>query len=99
MWWTRFFEAINFEPGHKISIQCDKKQTIRAFTSDTPKSTTKLCHVDIHGHWLRQEVQSNRIEWVPSTGLTKSLPPQRHKEFIRLLGLKSMGVRGILDGA
>lgn len=101
MWWTRFFEAINFEPGHDIFIQCDNKQTIRAFTSDTAKFTTKLRHVDIHRHWLRQEVQSNRIsiEWVPSTeiladGLTKSLPPQRHKEFVRLLGLTSLGIRG-----
>ena len=61
MWWGRFFEAINFEPGHEIFIQCDSKQTIRAFTSDTPKFTTKLRHVDIHRHWLRQEVQSKRV--------------------------------------
>lgn len=103
MWWTRFFEAINFEPGHKIFIQCDNTQTIRAFTSD--KFTTKLRHVDIHRHWLKQKVQSGHIniKWTSSTtiladGLTKSLPPQRHKEFIRLLGLKSMGLRGILAG-
>ena len=102
MWWTRFFEDINFEPGHQIFVQCDNRQTIRAFTSDTPKFTTKLRHVDIHKHWLKQEVRAERlsIKWVPSAeiladGLTKSLPPQRHKEFIRLLGLKSMGKRGV----
>lgn len=95
IWWTRFFEAINFDPGHETYIQCDNKQTIRAFTTDTPKFTTKLRHVDIHRHWLRQEVQPKRItiEWTPTNsiladGLTKSLPPQRHKEFVRLIGLR-----------
>ena len=95
IWWTRFFDSINFDPGHETYIQCDNMQTIRAFSSDTPKFTTKLRHVDIHRHWLRQEVQQNRvkIEWTPTTailadGLTKSLPPQRHKEFVRLMGLR-----------
>lgn len=104
IWWGRFFKSIEFDPGHEIVIQCDNTQIIRAFTSDTPKFTTKLRHVDIHQHWLRQEVQEKRINirWTSSAtiladGLTKSLPPQRHKEFIRLLGLKSMGIRGILD--
>lgn len=95
IWWTRFFESINFDPGHETYIQCDNMQTIRAFTSNTPKFTTKLRHVDIHQHWLRQEVQRKHIaiEWVSSTSiladrLTKLLPPQRHKEFVRLLGLR-----------
>lgn len=96
IWWSRFFDSINFSPGHETHIQCDNMQTIRAFTSDTPKFTTKLRHVDIHRHWLRQEVQNKRIsiQWTPTTtiladGLTKSLPPQRHKEFVRLIGLRS----------
>ena len=98
IWWTRFFDSIKFNPGHEIQIQCDNMQTIRAFTSDTPRFTTKLRHVDIHRHWLRQEVQSKRvaIQWIPSAkiladGLTKSLPPQRHKEFVRLIGLQRLG--------
>ena len=106
IWWGRFFENIEFELGHEIVIQCDNTQTIRAFTSETGKFTTKLRHVDIHRHWLRQEVQNKRIniQWTSSAtilanGLTKSLPPQRHRKFIRLLGLKSMGIRGLLMGA
>lgn len=100
IWWTRFFDSIDFNPGHETHIQCDNRQTIRAFTSDTPRFTTKLRHVDIHRHWLRQEVQSKRIfiEWTSTTailadGLTKSLPPQRHKEFVRLIGLRKSGPR------
>lgn len=80
---------------HETYIQCDNMQTIRAFTADTPKFTTKLRHVDIHRHLLRQVVQSKRIsiEWTSTTailadGLTKALPPQRHKEFVRLIGLR-----------
>ena len=50
--------------------------------------------MDIHKHWLRQEISRGQIgiEWVSTNniladGLTKSLPPQRQKQFIRLLGL------------
>ena len=101
IWWSRFFDSISFNPGHKTYIQCDNAQTIQAFTTDTPRFTTKLRHVDIHKHWLRQEVHSERIsiEWVPTTetladGLTKSLQPQRHKEFLRLLGLTRLELNG-----
>ena len=59
-----------------------------------PLLSTKLRHVDIHQHWLRQEVQASRIQidWVPThqmpaDGLTKPLPQQRHEEFIWQLGL------------
>lgn len=61
IWWNRFFDSIDFDPGHETFIQCDNTQTIRAFTSDTPRFMTKLRHVDIHRHWLRQEVRSKRI--------------------------------------
>lgn len=101
IWWNRFFNSINFSPGHETYIECDNLQTIRAFASETPRFTTKLRHVDIHRHWLRQEVRSKRIniEWTSSTaiiadGLTKSLPPQRHTEFVRLIGLHRLDLAG-----
>ena len=54
----------------------------------------KLKHVDIHNHWLRQEVRTGKIEifWVlttemPADGLTKPLSCQKHEAFIHLLGL------------
>jgi hypothetical protein len=50
--------------------------------------------VDIHQHWLRQEVQAGRIDikWMPTAempadGLTKQLPRQKHEEFVRQLNL------------
>jgi hypothetical protein len=58
------------------------------------KLVTKLKHVDIHNHWLRQEVQNGNlsIEWIstsemPADRLTKALPRQKHDEFVRQLGL------------
>jgi hypothetical protein len=61
IWWQRFFQNIHFDPGHDLTISCDNQQTTRLMTKDAPKLTTKLRHVDIHQHWMRQEVQEGRI--------------------------------------
>ena len=94
LWWSRFFESIDFDIGHPASIECDNQQTIRLLLSDHPRFTTKLRHIDIHHHWLRQEVQRKRIQvhWTPSAktiadGFTKALPIQRHTEFVKVIGL------------
>lgn len=93
-WWKRLFESIEFDPEHQISILCDNQQTINLLTKEDPQIRTKLRHVDIHGQWLRQEVQAKHvnIRWVPSAempadGLTKILPDQKHQEFMKTLGL------------
>ena len=64
------------------------------------KLQTKLRHVDIHSHWLRQEVQRQTIHtrWVPTKrmiadGLTKALTPANHKAFIKMIGLEDQGER------
>jgi len=69
-------------------------------TKKTMKLATKLRHVDIHRHWLRQEVQDKRlkINWVPTAempadGLTKALPRQKHETFIKQLDLVDIGKR------
>ncbi|THC87312.1 hypothetical protein EYZ11_013243 [Aspergillus tanneri] len=93
-WWKRMFNAIKFNPEHDILIKCDNRQTIELLTKEEPQLRTKLRHVDIHGMWLRQEVQNEgiKIEWVPTAempadGMTKALSAQRHQEFIKMLGL------------
>jgi len=55
---------------------------------------TQLRHVDIHNHWLRQEVMGDRIEvtYTPSSalmadGLTKALQGPKFKEFTKQLNL------------
>ena len=73
---------------------------IRLLTKDSPTLNTKLRHIDIHQHWLRQEVQEKRImvNWVktteiPADGFTKALPRQRHEAFLSQLGLVNIGDR------
>ena len=92
--WERFFDAISFDPGHDLSIACDNQQTIGLMVKGRTKLVTKLRHVDIHQHWLRQEVQNGRrsIHWVPTAdmpadGLTKPLNRQNHERFVKQLGL------------
>ena len=95
LWWTRFFEEIDLDLGHTIESECDKMQTIRILTSNNSQFTTKLRHLDVHHHWLRQKIQTGKIhaKWSSTTnilsdGLRKTLTPQRHKEFVALLPQK-----------
>ena len=92
-WWKRFFTSIQLEL-EEYQVECDNQQTIRLLTASSIKLETKLKHIDIHHHWLRQEVQQNKLhlKWIPTTqmpadGLTKALPTQKHQEFVRQIGL------------
>jgi hypothetical protein len=78
----------------RIRIQCDNRQTIRLVTAEIALLQTKLRHVDIHNHWLRQEVSEKRIkvEYTPSKdmladGFTKVLQNNAFRAFIQQLGL------------
>jgi hypothetical protein len=101
-WWKRVFDAIDFDPDHEIHIACDNKQTVDAMRKNDIELKTKLRHVDIHNHWLRQEVQNGRIDikWVstnvmPADGLTKLLPRQKHEAFRAMINL--VDVRDRID--
>jgi hypothetical protein len=57
--------------------------------AETALLQTKLRHVDIHNHWLRQEVSQGRIivEYTPSQhmladGLTKVLQNNAFRAFV-----------------
>ena len=53
----RLFQGLDFDLGRPVTtIYCDNQQTIRLVTSEIPQLTTRLKHVDIRQHWLRQEV-------------------------------------------
>ena len=101
IWWKRFFNGIKqLDIGNDIAILYDNTQTIRLLTAETPQINTKLKHIDIHGHWLRQEIANGalQIQWVPTTempadGLTKALPRQRFEIFIKQLGLVDISTR------
>lgn len=92
-WWKRFFTQIRLNL-EAYKVECDNQQTIRLLTTPAIKLATKLKHIDIHHHWLRQEVQDQRLQlkWIPTNampadGFTKALPTQKHLTFIKQLGL------------
>ena len=85
---------LDLEEAGDEPVLCDNKQTVQVLQKDHPVFKTKLKHVDIQNHWLRQEVQHRhvRVCWIPTSsmpadGLTKALPRQRHEEFVRMLNL------------
>ena len=91
---SRILKALTLRLDDPLTIHCDNKQTLRLITEETAKLVTKLRHVDIHNHWLRQEVKNKRVatHWVPTKdmmadGLTKSLGHQKHMHFIAMIGL------------
>ena len=60
--------------------------------AETPKLHTKLRHVDINQHWLREKVQQGEFDVIyvksgdmVADGLTKVLTPQLHENFIKQL--------------
>jgi hypothetical protein len=55
---------------------------------------TKLKHIDIHQHWLRQEAAKGnfKLQWVstddmPANGLTKALSKQHYIKFLRHINI------------
>jgi hypothetical protein len=81
-------------PEETITIQCDNTQTIRLINEEVSRLQTKLRHVDIHNHWLRQEVsrRSIRVVYVQSDdmladGFTKALPANKWAQFLSQIGL------------
>ncbi|OAQ57704.1 polyprotein [Purpureocillium lilacinum] len=78
----------------RIQIFCDNQQTIKLVNKDINKLQTKLRHVDIHNHWLRQEAQRNKImvEYKPTAdmvadGLTKAIGGPGFQRFVQQIGL------------
>ena len=89
---------MRLEMDEPLAIQCDNRQTIRLICEESAKLQTKLRHVDIHNHWLRQEHASGRIqvEWKQTTemvadGMTKALPKIKFSTFIGQLGIEEIG--------
>ncbi len=94
IWWKRFFESIRFDSMKKLHIRCDNRQILRVLKKEMLKLDIKLKHVDIHRHWLRQEIQTNRINvsWcsiaeMSADDFIKMLSRQKHEKFLRQLHL------------
>ena len=97
IWWKRFFESIKFDIDETLKIQCDNRQTIRIFIKKIMKLDIKFRHVDVHQHWLRQKMQSEKINvaWMftiemSANDLIKHLFKQKHEKFLKQLNLMNI---------
>jgi hypothetical protein len=91
---SRLFKAMTLKLHEPLIIDCDNTQTLRLITEDAAKLITKLRHIDIHQHWLRQEYAERRVQfrWMSTKemiadGLTKALQKQRFDAFVRMIGM------------
>ena len=86
--------ALSLELNEPLTIECNNCQTI-CLLIESVKLQTKLRHVDIHSHWLCQEVQKGTImiTWQESKkmvadGLTKALGKALFSRFTEMVGLE-----------
>jgi hypothetical protein len=91
---NRLLKDLKLRLPEAPTIECDNKQTIRLVTQEISALQTRLRHVDIHNHWLRQETMDGRvkIEWKPTNkmladGLTKALSGAKFRTFLEMMGL------------
>lgn len=89
MFVTRMIKEIGVQlDSWSTLIEVDNKQTYDLITKEISRLATKLKHVDIHNHWLRQEHEAKNIQLklTPSNelmadGLTKPLQQERFSRF------------------
>jgi len=84
-------------------IEYDNLNTIGLITKEIATLQTKLRHVNIHEHWLRQEHQAERIKVIHTStnailadGLTKVLNGDKHQKFIKMLNL--VPLQSLIEG-
>ena len=97
---SRLLIALRLEIDEPLTIECDNRQTICLLVQQAAKLQTKLRHIDIHSHWLRQEVQRGAIciKWqetkqMMADGLTKALGKQPFNHFLDLIGIENLNDR------
>src|ERR1700712_248158 len=102
IWFKRFFDSIDLDLDQDLVAYCDNLQTVRLMIKNSPKLVTKLKHVDIHNHWVREQVERGiiKMEWISTAdqaadGLTKALSDQKHKIFLKQLNV--VDIREVLD--
>src|SRR6266480_4641444 len=97
---SRLFKVMTLRLDEPLIINCDNTQTLRLLKEDSAKLNTKLQHVNIHQHWLRQEYTARRVlfKWIPTTemitdGFTKALLKQKFQNFVQIVGMVDISDR------
>jgi hypothetical protein len=102
IWWIHLFKKLKFDSNQDLLIYENNLQIIRLMKSKIVRIDTKLRHIDVAQCWLREMIQNDHlhVEYLPTAkmmtdDLTKLLPPQKHKKFVRHLGL--MNVQRLIE--
>jgi hypothetical protein len=103
IWWQRLLTSLGFSDDECTTrIACDNQQTVDLVTKDTRQLYTKLRHVDIANHWIKEGVERGKIkvDWVRTAnmhadGFTKALPREKHQKFISQLGMTD--IRSLIE--
>jgi len=97
---SRLFKAMTLRLDEPLIINCNNTQTLHLLKEDSAKLNTKLQHVNIHQHWLRQEYAAKRVllEWITTTemitdGLMKALPKQKFHNFVWMIRMVEISER------
>ena len=94
LWWKRLFADIglDLEDENDAPILCDNKQTVTILQRKDPIFKTQLKHVDVHNHWLRQEIQQRRINihWIPTADMPADDIERLHEGLLKRKGSLSV---------
>jgi hypothetical protein len=102
IWWIHLFKKLKFNSNQDLIIYENNLQTIRLMKSKIARIDIKLRHIDVAQCWLRKMIQNDHLHVkylltikMMTDDLTKLLSPQKHKEFVRHLGL--MNVQKLIE--
>jgi transposase InsO family protein len=95
LWWKRVLTTCDVSAV--IPLLVDNAQTVRALQMPEHAFKTRVKHIDIKHHWLRQHtvhdaaipVRTVRTKLQAADFLTKSLHPQAHAASMRLVGVSA----------
>lgn len=78
----------------KLIIHNNNWQIIQLLTAPSSQLVIKLCHIDIHNHWLCEQVTKDLIDiqWMDTKSmiadeLIKALERQKYQDFVHLIEL------------
>ena len=93
---SRLMKSMILHLSKFLFIECDNMQIIWLLIAEFFKLQTKLHHVEIHSHWLRQEVQreSIHLNWMSikqmiADGLIKTLTSANFDAFVKMIGFEN----------
>ena len=93
---SRLMQPLNLVIPEAVTIEFDSTQIIRLLVDKSMELQSKLQHVDIYSHWVRQKLQrgSIHIRYVPTKemvagSLTRAISSaQKHDSFLRMTGIE-----------